>query len=127
MPTDIEVKNTQECIKKIQAIKTKSKARLTKAVLAGSLVVREHAVEKCPYKTGNLRSSIHPDLLVDTETRVVMNIGTDVEYAVYVEKGTSKMAPRPYLQPALDENKDEIVAEIRLALKHLIAQEAAKQ
>ena len=32
-------------------------------------------------------------------------IGTNVEYAPYVEYGTRKMSPRPYLRPALDNNR----------------------
>ena len=35
-------------------------------------------------------------------------IGTNVEYAPYVELGTSKMAAQPFLNPALEANKDNI-------------------
>jgi len=35
-------------------------------------------------------------------------IGTNVEYAPYVELGTSKMAAQPYLNPALELNKGNI-------------------
>ncbi|MWG34824.1 hypothetical protein [Halomarina oriensis] len=34
---------------------------------------------------------------------VSWEIGTNVEYAVYVAFGTSRMAARPYLRPALEE------------------------
>lgn len=34
--------------------------------------------------------------------------GTDVEYGYYLEKGTSKMAPRPYLRPALVRTKNKV-------------------
>lgn len=37
-------------------------------------------------------------------------IGTNVEYAAYVEYGTSKMAARPYLQPAATEHSEEYKA-----------------
>lgn len=34
-------------------------------------------------------------------------IGTNVEYGKYVENGTSKMAPRPFLKPAATEHRKE--------------------
>lgn len=34
--------------------------------------------------------------------------GTDVEYGLYLELGTRKMAPRPYLRPALKANLGKI-------------------
>ena len=34
-------------------------------------------------------------------------VGTNVEYAPYIEFGTSKMAARPYLKPAIADHNDE--------------------
>lgn len=34
-------------------------------------------------------------------------VGTNVEYAPYVEMGTTKMAPQPFLRPAATEHIDE--------------------
>lgn len=53
--------------------------------------------------TGNLRNSIsHAPDGDDT-----MCIGTDVEYAVYVELGTSRMKPSNYLKRSVMEHIDE--------------------
>ncbi len=35
--------------------------------------------------------------------------GTDVNYGLYLELGTSKMAPRPYLRPALIATKKKVL------------------
>ena len=53
---------------------------------------------------GNLRSSITHRVVSDEEA----HIGTNVDYAPYVEQGTSKMAAQPFLRPALDENEGRI-------------------
>jgi HK97 gp10 family phage protein len=36
-------------------------------------------------------------------------VGTNVEYAPYVEAGTSRQTAKPFLKPAGDENRDRIL------------------
>lgn len=70
--------------------------------------------------TGNLRASIQHFLEV-TPLDVVGKVGpdveflaaktksgTDVEYGYYLEIGTARMAPRPYLRPALSRTKGKV-------------------
>jgi hypothetical protein len=52
-------------------------------------------------RTGRLRASIVWVPGVD-EISPYVDIGSNVEYAIYVEMGTSRMAARPYLRPALE-------------------------
>lgn len=56
--------------------------------------------------TGNLMNSI--GFKVDRKDQSV-TIGTNVEYAHFVEFGTSKMRPRPFLRTALVEHKADIL------------------
>lgn len=51
-------------------------------------------------RTGRLRSSISTVLGADAES-VFCDVGSNVEYAGYVELGTRYMRARPYLRPAL--------------------------
>lgn len=51
-------------------------------------------------RTGRLRSSITWQLGAD-EIGLFAEIGTNVEYAPYVELGTDRAPPYPYLRPAL--------------------------
>lgn len=65
-----------------------------------ALQVDRAAKQLCPVDTGRLRSSITNELGQDAEGLVAV-IGTNVEYAPYIELGTSKMAAQPFLLPAL--------------------------
>ena len=51
--------------------------------------------------TGNLKQSIIMDARLPGEVEVGSTI-TEPPYPVYLEKGTSQMAARPWLQPAID-------------------------
>lgn len=63
--------------------------------------------------TGNLRNSITNEV-VDDEKAVY--IGTNVEYAIYVHEGTSKMDPNRFLKNAVSRNMDQIKDYIKKAL-----------
>ena len=61
------------------------------------LLAENYAAKKCPVDTGNLRASITHG--VDAGDNAVY-IGTNVEYAPYVELGTSRQKAQPFLRPA---------------------------
>lgn len=68
--------------------------------------------------TGNLRNSIRYE--VHNEGKKVYGIvgstQNDPDYAVYTEYGTTKMAPRPWLRPAMEKNNDWIRQSIAKAV-----------
>lgn len=65
------------------------------------MVAEGYAKRKCPVDTSNLVSSLTHQ--VDYLGKKVY-IGTNVEYAPYVEMGTSKQKAQPYLRPAAQEH-----------------------
>lgn len=65
------------------------------------LLAENYAAKKCPIDTGNLRGSITYE--VDAGDNAVY-IGTNVEYAPYVELGTSHQKAQPFLRPAASEH-----------------------
>jgi HK97 gp10 family phage protein len=105
---------------------------ITKALLTAAQAVESQAVDLAPVAReggGNLKSSITHKVQGDTA-----RVGTNVEYAPYVEYGTGihaeggkgrktpwvyrdekgrffktkGMKPQPYLRPAYDANKEKI-------------------
>lgn len=62
--------------------------------------VSNQAKRLCPVDTGRLRSSITMVLGQDGDGLFAM-VGTNVDYAEYVEFGTSTQRPQPFLRPAL--------------------------
>ena len=107
-----------------------SKATL-KYLFQACILVEGQAVLLAPVKYGRLRDSI--DYYVD-EKELVGYVGTDVEYAIYVEFGTGEhaengrgrkggwvymspdgefhfttgMEPQPYLRPSFREKKNDL-------------------
>jgi HK97 gp10 family phage protein len=73
---------------------------------AGAEVVAEAAKQRVPVETGELRDAIH----VDKEPEGVYVIAGDSRtfYAHFVEHGTTRTAPRPFLVPALEASRGEI-------------------
>ena len=122
----IEIDNTDAVIRACRA-------QIKKALEECGLTAERYAKEKCPVDTGNLRTSITHQM--DGDNKVL--IGSNVEYAPYVELGTGKYADggrktswvyedskgnwhmtngqkaQPYLKPALANHTDEYAKIIR--------------
>lgn len=94
-----------------------TKAAIHNALLKGlemvGLKAEGYAKLKCPTDTGRLKNSITHR--TDDEAAY---IGTNVEYAPYVEMGTVKMAARPYLKPAATEHTSEYADMIKSCLEN---------
>lgn len=86
---DFEVEDhTEEVLDGIRQAKARALEKI-------GLTAEGYAKRLCPVDTGRLRNSITHD--TDDEAAY---IGTNVEYAVYVEMGTVNTPAQPYLKPA---------------------------
>lgn len=105
---EIQADNTDE-------IKSIAKEAVERALEAVGLLAEGYAKRYCPVDTGRLRNSItHGADMSDTTAY----IGTNVEYAAYVEYGTSKTPAQPYLKPAVNDNQAEYNAIFEEYLKN---------
>jgi len=75
---------------------------IARAVEIIGLKAESYAKRECPVDTGRLRNSISHASDEDTAY-----IGTNVEYAPYVELGTSRQKAQPYLKPAVQDHVSE--------------------
>lgn len=115
-----------------------NESRFTPALGRACAIVERAAKEKAPKGTGELRRSITSE--IDGLQGIVF---TPLEYAPYVEYGTglfaenggrkdvpwhyqdekgewhstNGMEPRPYMRPALNDNREEIIRILQEALK----------
>ena len=77
--------------------------------------IQERAQELCPVDTGRLRNSITYTLGgggygfpgMGASAGRELSVGSDVEYAAYVELGTSRTRAQPFLRPAAESYADE--------------------
>lgn len=94
---DVLTDNTDVIVEGIQAAISRGLEKI-------GLAAEGYAQLKCPVDTGNLRGSITH--IVDDSEKAVY-IGTNVEYAPYVELGTRHQAAQPYLRPAAQDHASE--------------------
>lgn len=101
---------------KTEVLSAEAKARARALEIIGGKA-ESYAKRLCPVDTGRLRNSItHQQFDENTEI-----IGTNVEYAPYVElghytKGGGKVAAKPFLRPAAENHSTEYREIIRRVL-----------
>lgn len=61
-------------------------------------ILRASIMHQIKVKAGSVNGMVGVDI---EKLAALSSAGTDVEYGLYLEVGTSKMAARPYLRPAL--------------------------
>lgn len=96
----IEVRKTSRAEELKQQVLDVTETALT----AIGMKAEDYAKLKCPVDTGNLRNSITFSASVEEK---VVYLGTNVEYAPYVEMGTSRSKAQPFIKPAIENHHDE--------------------
>ena len=104
----MEVTITDNSDKALEELQRKMEMALT----AIGATAEGHAKDYCPVDTGRLRNSIS-----NTHDADSAYIGSNVEYAAYVELGTSRRKAKPYLKPAVTQHTAEYKELAEAALK----------
>ena len=89
-----------------------SKAGEPPAVDTG--ILRASIMSEVKIKGSKVIGKVGPDI---EHIKTKAEAGTDVEYGLYLEVGTVKMQPRPFLRPALRRQKKKIMRIFKAANK----------
>ncbi len=111
MEIRVDVKGGAAAAGLLLSIADVMKEKVSAAMAEGGMMVETDAKAMAPVDTGALRESITS---VPSDMRC--EIGTNVEYGIYQEFGTYKMAAHPYLVPALEGNEQAIIGLIAAAI-----------
>lgn len=84
----------------IQALFNSPEGPVAKELAQKAVKVERIAKNLCAVDTGRLRSSIAWTFARDSQG-LFAQVGSDVEYAAFIEFGTINMHAQPYLRPAL--------------------------
>ncbi|WP_334111256.1 HK97-gp10 family putative phage morphogenesis protein [Thermodesulfitimonas autotrophica] len=95
MTIKIEVEGGKELAKKFAEIGQMATNAAEKALVRAGLLVERDAKKLCPVDTGRLRTSISHRLTGAGTKNPAVEVGTNVEYAPYVEFGTRPHYPPP--------------------------------
>jgi HK97 gp10 family phage protein len=111
------VRGADKVIANMQKAAVAIEAAVGDAVREAAMLVEREAKINVPVDTGRLRSSIASE----EKKPLLFEVGTNVEYAAFVEFGTSKMAAQPYLQPAVETVRakypDMIIEDVRVEIR----------
>lgn len=83
--------------------------RIDREIQYAGIACQKYAKQLCPVDTGRLRSSIQ---YVNTGFQQCI-VDTDVYYGIFVELGTSRQAPQPFMQPAYEDAKAELIQNLK--------------
>lgn len=95
-----------------QLIEKAAFSQIETALQRVGLQAERYSKLACPVDTGRLRNSI-----THTNDKNTAYVGTNVEYAPYVEMGTVNTRAQPYLEPAFTNHMQEYKEIIEQALK----------
>lgn len=87
------------------------KPQIVAALNRSALRIVGQAKRLAPVDTGRLMSSLA--ILRTTNEGLTIDVGTNVEYASYVEYGTTRQKAQPYLFPAAEAERPRLMAELQ--------------
>lgn len=116
----IRVEGIEDVLKEFNRFDRESRENLRKAVRRNANTLRNAIRNRAPVRSGNLRDSISARYDKD-------GFGADVgptrpkgSHAHFLEFGTIKMAARPFITPAAEEQREKYLNDVRNAVRGAI-------
>jgi HK97 gp10 family phage protein len=134
----IDQKEVAKVLKNFKKYGVKAEKDANISVLETAFLIESDAKRNTPVQTNRLRSSIHVQQKDDTVYRYTdkkgksyngtlridlkkdeVAVGSNVEYAPFIEFGTKHMSAQPYLFPAFRKNMKKLVIKLKAKLSKL--------
>ncbi len=126
-----KVQGLAELVRNLEAmpevIRNKAVGKGTKE---GAKIIQQAAISLAPEDSGRLKQNIvvreRKDTIFDSEHQVVIRAQGKADnprnsfYAYFLEYGTSKMAAKPFMRPAFEQNKESAVATMAGYIKEAV-------
>ena len=129
---DVKIK-MKDLLKELDKLPEKIKNRIVKgAVRASAKPIIEEARRLVPVRTGNLRKSIGVTKRRDKGSVVTFSVSPrkggkyNGYYGYFLELGTKKMSPHPFLRPAFENRGEETIKYFKEYIKKRLDKELAK-
>jgi HK97 gp10 family phage protein len=106
---DIEVENVDVVIAQLGQSFEDFEQGVDEAIQRAGQTGQEMAQDIVPVRTGYLQGSI----TYNAPGVLISEYFTDVYYSIFVEEGTQKMQERPYMIPAFEEAKEQLLSDIQ--------------
>ena len=141
MKIDIQVKNINEALKKFDTLKKDLETPFREVIAGGAQLIRGQAIRSIQTgpKSGRIYEKYNPrrthrasapgqapasdtgnlvsQIRVREENKDLIKVESNALYSSFLEFGTSKMLPRPFMFPALEKNRQKILKRINQAIK----------
>lgn len=114
-----EGKSPEELEDRLEELQRRVRSDLEDAMQQAVLMVEADAKRNAPVDTGRLRADINSAVERVAEYVVHGYVGNNVDYAIYVELEIQKEG-LAYLQPALEENREDIIELFEDAIENSI-------
>lgn len=144
MKIDVKISGNQAILRRLQDLPERAKELVSDEVEATTMDIHRDAVARVPVDTGRLKGSLTPVVLKQGE-KVTGEVGTNVDYAPYVEFGTGgkvnipqglesyaarfkgkgerqvNLPARPYLFNSGFDNINKMMERLRAGIKKLVS------
>ena len=129
MPTTLKIIGTNRLIARLARFPKDIEKASADGISNIIVQIRDDAKALCPVDTGSLKSSIRKQTYAKPAGHILRygisaggyvtnpKTGRKVDYASYVEYGTSKMFHKPFMRPAIERHKDKLTKEISKRFK----------
>ena len=131
MEVQFKFEGDKQLKKKLESLNRTARGRaLRKAAKAGAEEVVKEAKRRVPVDTGKTQKHIRSWFTERKSESVTVAVGVTAKSRVHVarflETGTSKMAARPFLRPAIEEKQRQAVEATHETMVEEVLEEAKK-